>query len=284
MQLKNPKSKIFFPDNSSLTTALKQTTHLGIGAHQDDLEIMASHGIISCFNSPDQWFSGIVCTDGAGSVKPHGQELLSDLELQQIRIAEQESAARAGNYSSVIQLNYSSHSIKNKGQEKLDFISDLKNIITETTPTYIYTHNLADKHPTHIAVAIATINAIRELPKSLHPKKIYGGEVWKTLDWMVESDKITFNISGNENLIQSLIKLYQSQINSGKHYDSATIGRMQANATYHESHASDSFSHLLYAMDLTPLIDNTSLAIDNYIESYINRFKDETLNNLKTLI
>ena len=35
----------YVPDGSDLSSALARTTHLAIGAHQDDLEIFAYHGI-----------------------------------------------------------------------------------------------------------------------------------------------------------------------------------------------------------------------------------------------
>ena len=45
MNLSQPNQDLFFPDQLSDDEALSRTTHLGIGAHQDDLEFMALHGI-----------------------------------------------------------------------------------------------------------------------------------------------------------------------------------------------------------------------------------------------
>jgi hypothetical protein len=42
-------------------------THLGIGAHQDDLEFMAFHGILALTTVTDRWFGGVTITDGRGS-------------------------------------------------------------------------------------------------------------------------------------------------------------------------------------------------------------------------
>ena len=49
--------------------ALARVTHLGIGAHQDDLEFMAFHGILQCFHSETDWFGGVTCTNGSGSAR-----------------------------------------------------------------------------------------------------------------------------------------------------------------------------------------------------------------------
>ena len=46
MKLHNPTAEIFIPDGLPVPAALKRITHLGIGAHQDDLEFMAFHGVL----------------------------------------------------------------------------------------------------------------------------------------------------------------------------------------------------------------------------------------------
>ena len=57
----------YTPTGENYTAALKKTTHLGIGAHQDDLEIMAIEGILACYDDPDKHFSGVIVNDGAGA-------------------------------------------------------------------------------------------------------------------------------------------------------------------------------------------------------------------------
>jgi len=42
MKLHQSTTQIFVPNNKPVADALKRITHLGIGAHQDDLEFMAS--------------------------------------------------------------------------------------------------------------------------------------------------------------------------------------------------------------------------------------------------
>src|SRR3990170_4629582 len=66
MRLGVDTAEVFVPDGLPVEAALARTTHLGIGAHQDDLEIMAIHGILSCFHQKDHWFTGVVVTDGGG--------------------------------------------------------------------------------------------------------------------------------------------------------------------------------------------------------------------------
>ncbi|MGK0456064.1 MAG: hypothetical protein ACJAUA_000354, partial [Zhongshania aliphaticivorans] len=47
MNLSQEDHDLYIPDSLPVDKALDRTTHLGIGAHQDDLEFMALHGILS---------------------------------------------------------------------------------------------------------------------------------------------------------------------------------------------------------------------------------------------
>jgi len=145
-----PSAEITIPDGNSVEQALGRTTHLGIGAHQDDLEFMAMQGIGECFDSIEKWFGGVICTHGGGSVRQGEFAGLSDAELQEVRAKEQREAARMGKYSFVTQLAYGSSEIKDPETNVLE--DELLKILERTHPEVVYTHNLADKHPTHIAV------------------------------------------------------------------------------------------------------------------------------------
>jgi len=51
LKLSRPGHDVFVPDAADAAAALSRTTHLAIGAHQDDLEFMAAHGIVECFQN-----------------------------------------------------------------------------------------------------------------------------------------------------------------------------------------------------------------------------------------
>jgi len=59
LSLHNASAFVFVRDGRESDSALRRCTHLGIGAHQDDLEFMASHGIVECFHSTEKWFAGV---------------------------------------------------------------------------------------------------------------------------------------------------------------------------------------------------------------------------------
>ncbi|HEY1490925.1 MAG TPA: hypothetical protein VGF90_07785 [Verrucomicrobiae bacterium] len=46
MELHNSCAQFFVPGGKPVKAALKLITHLGIGAHQDEVEFMAFHGIL----------------------------------------------------------------------------------------------------------------------------------------------------------------------------------------------------------------------------------------------
>jgi hypothetical protein len=92
---------------------------------------------------------------------------------------------------------------------------------------------------------------------------------------MLDDDKIGFDCSAKINLQEALLGVFDSQISGGKRYDLATMGRRLANATYYESHGVDVTTHLALAMDLTPLIRDPQLSIQEYIQGYLARFAQD---------
>lgn len=282
MEFKNKTAGIYVPDKVSLETAFKRTTHMSIAAHPDDIEIMAYDGIVKCFNQKDKWFFGVVVTDGAGSARTGVYKDYTNEEMIKIRRTEQEKAAMMADYSGVAMLDYPSKAAKDACDEQI--IEELKNLIIASKPEVIYTHNLADKHDTHIGVVIKTIKAIRQIEPSLRPKKLYGCEVWRNLDWLLEDDKVLFDTSKHPNLASALVEIFDSQIVGGKRYDLGAIGRRRANATYTESHSVDEAEQMIYGMDLTPLIENDDIDIADYVLGFVNRLKSDVENRVKKML
>lgn len=273
MKFKNAKAILFVPDGLPDEAALARTTHMAISAHQDDIEIMAMDGIQQCFQRDNQWFTGVVVTNGAGSPRSGLYEHYTDEEMQVVRVKEQKKAALVGEYAAQALLGYSSSAVKDRANQ--DPIDDLVQLLGLARPRMVYTHNLADKHPTHVAVAVKTVQAIRRLPTSDRPQHLYGCEVWRDLDWLPDGDKVAFDLSAQENLQAALLGVFDSQISGGKRYDLATLGRRRANATYFASHGTDVSTGLSFAMDLTPLIEDPTQDILAYVQSFIDRFAEE---------
>ena len=271
----------FISDGTSAQEALARTTHLAIGAHSDDLEIMAYHGIVGCYGyrKTDKWFSGITVTDGRGSSRSGPYSDCTDEEMADIRKNEQRQAAMVGKYGAMIQLAYESDQImQDDGQNHLR--DDLSSVFDFCQPEIVYTHNPADKHDTHIAVLSAAIHVMRELPSEKRPKRILGCEVWRDLDWMPDEDKVALDVSKRENLANALVGIFDSQITGGKRYDRAAVGRRYANATFFHAGGQDRIEQLTFAMDLTPLVEDSEMDVKGYVLNYIEKFRGEVESNL----
>jgi len=281
MDLHNPSAEIYVPDGSPVDIALSRTTHMSIAAHQDDIEIMAFHGILECFGKSDKHFTGITATNGSGSPRDGLYANYTDDDMQKVRRKEQKKAAFLGEYSAHVFLDYTSGAVK--ASANTEVIDDLKKVIRAAGPQVIYTHNLADKHDTHVATALRVIEAIRELPKEARPQRLYGCEVWRSLDWLNDDDKVVFNVEAHENLAMSLVGVFDSQICGGKRYDLATMGRRRANASYFASHGVDESTSLIYGLDLTPLIANERLDISEYLGGFLSRFAREVSSRIAKL-
>jgi LmbE family N-acetylglucosaminyl deacetylase len=281
MQLNNPGAEVFVPDGTPVEQALARTTHLAVGAHQDDLEIMAYRGILECFQQPDKWFCGVNVTNGAGSPRDDLYKDYTDEMMQVVRRKEQKKAAVVGEYTAQVFLDYSSAATKDGSNPAVK--EDLVKVLLATRPQIVYTHNLADKHDTHVAVTLRVLAALRELPEDAKPQQVLGCEVWRDLDWMADSDKVPMDVSAHENLAAALLGVFDSQICGGKRYDLATMGRRRAHATYFESHGVDVSTSLIYAMDLTPLIRDPSLDVLSYVQGFIDRFAQDVRSRIEKL-
>jgi LmbE family N-acetylglucosaminyl deacetylase len=240
---------------------------------------MACGPILECYQQKESWFTGVVMTDGRGSPRSGLYASYNDEEMRLVRFKEQRKAAMVGEYAAQVILDYPSKAIKDKANRQP--LEDLVSLFKAAHPKLVFTHNLADKHDTHVGVVLKVIAAIRSLPQAERPEKLYGCEVWRDLDWMVDSDKVGMDCSTHENLQAALLGVYDSQITGGKRYDLASMGRRRANATYFESHGVDASTGTSYAMDLTPLILDPNKDIASFVQEYIQRFSMDAADRLK---
>jgi LmbE family N-acetylglucosaminyl deacetylase len=275
----NPRARLMIPDGLAAPEALRRTTHLGIGAHQDDLEFMAFHGILACYDQKDRWFGGVTITDGRGSSRSGKFQDWTDDQIAAERIREQDAAAVIGQYAFMAQLGHPSKSVRDARETVVR--DDLFRILEATRPEVVYLHNLADKHDTHVGCALRCLEALRRLPKADRPQKVYGCEVWRDLDWLVDSEKTPMPVSARPELARALNEVFATQIAGGKRYDLAVIGRRTANATFSQAHATDQESAMQWAMDLTPLIQDDSLDPIAYTTGFIDRLKADVTARLR---
>ncbi|MES2307491.1 MAG: PIG-L family deacetylase [Verrucomicrobiota bacterium] len=285
MKLKHPQGLIYIPSGISPEVALARTTHLSIGAHPDDLEFMSLHGISACYEKTDAFFTGVIVTDGAGSVKSGPFAGMTPEQMIETRVEEQKEASRIGKYNALLMLHYPSNIIKSEipFQQK-EWIQDIQTLLSLCNPKTIYSHNPFDKHPSHLAVILPLIQLLQSLPSSQKPKKLYACEGWRGLDWTLENDRASLPLVGTDELSEKLNRVFVSQIDAGKNYAEAVRGRKIANATFSDPHSTDPAPQVELALELTDLIHQTSENILPYLETILNRFQKKLISEAKSHI
>jgi len=227
--------------------------------------------------SKDKGIAAVVVTDGAGSARTGKFAHTTDEQMIQLRVQEQIKAAELGQYSSLTMLMQPSKAVK---EQRQDIIDSIANIIAETKPDTVYTHNPFDKHPTHIAVCKAVVKAIKSLKVEQLPQTMIGCEMWRGLDWLDDTQKVTMDTSYNQEFAKQLFGVFETQIEGGKNYGNAVLGRYTANATFFDSHKVDGAKSLSYGIDMTPLI-KLDLSLVQFATMHLNHFKIDVLQALE---
>lgn len=281
MTFSHPEADVYVPGGAQpAADALARVTHLCIAAHQDDIEVMAHAGICDCLDAPDRLaFGGVVVTNGAGSPRTGPYARLTDAEMQAERRREQRAAADLGRYAIQLQLAHPSADVKRAGHAGL--AADLGQIFGGCRPEVVYLHNPADKHDTHVAVLLRCLEAVRALPAERRPKRVLGCEVWRDLDWLVDTDKVVLDAGRRPELAARLLEVFASQVAGGKRYDLAALGRRAANATFHTSHATDVYAGVTWAVDLTPLVEDANRSVEDFTTSLIDRLRGDVIARLQ---
>jgi LmbE family N-acetylglucosaminyl deacetylase len=251
-----PGALVHVPDGTAPAAVLARTTDLAVVAHPDDLELALPGVILACRADPERSFTGVICTDGAGSVRPEGMD---PRDLVAVRAAEQRAAADMGAMGAVVLLGLASSTVgAPAGDPQRDaFVSTLLEVAEACEPTTVHTHNPADAHRTHVVVATATIDALRRLPVHQRPARVVGWEGWRDLDWLPADLRITDDLTGQEYEALDLARCHASQL-AAKRYDLAAQGRRRANATFAEARRADEAGELAVAIDLSAVLDDDS--------------------------
>jgi LmbE family N-acetylglucosaminyl deacetylase len=248
MKLSRPGAEVFVPDGTAWEAAAPRVTHLVVAAHADDVEIMAWHAVLHA-----QGLAAVIVTGGHDS---------------DTRRMEQKRAASLGKYAVLIWLDHASAEVRRAACPALE--SDLGAVLSAIRARQVYTHNPADRHDTHVAVALHTVKALRANPSSV--ERVLGCEVWRALDWLQAQDKVALDVSAAQDRLMPLIGAFDSQLAGGKRYDLAAAGRKRANATFLDPHAADRATSVEYAMDLTPLVRDPTLDITRWTLQLVERF------------
>ena len=273
MKFVNAGADIHVPDGATPEEALARTTYMSVSAHQDDCEIMAYHAIAECYGKEDQWYTACVLSDGGGSPRSGAYADYTNEQIHEKRSQEQRDAADVGKYSAVVQLCYTSEEIRTTKGDVIE--EELIKIIMMARPRYMFIHNPMDRHETHLGACLRTLNALKKLPPEYKPEKVYGMEVWRSLDWLSDRDRLTFDTSKYPEVESGVITAFESQCTPLKRFDSAAIGRRLGNATFQAPRDNDVTNSCNIGVDLTDLVYDEQLDIKEFALRLVDRFRED---------
>ena len=143
MDFQKPEAALFIPDQGDERIAFQTTTRMAIVAHPDDAEILAYHGIVECFDNPNESFGCVTMTNGSSSPRDFSYADYTDEEMVQVRRVEQRTASMIGKYSFVAQLDYHSKELRDGDNQNPSL--DLNSIFQKVT-LFLLLDNIQSLH------------------------------------------------------------------------------------------------------------------------------------------
>jgi len=244
-----------------------KTTHLAIGAHPDDIAIMAFHGIEECIGNPTNRFTGVIVGDGSCSLRVGTYASNTPKQMADIRQNEQLKEAKLGNYSHLYLLNTQPKEMR---FPHLGLYDHLYKILHDNQPETVYIHSPFCSHEHHLVAMYHSLAALRELP--VKPSRVYGCEV--TVGHAMLPDNMLTPLPVRDfTLARALISAHESQ--SGiRPYAEATIGRWISNSVTHSRLLkSDQYIKnpgVSLAVDLTSFVRNSTIPIEAVVEAILD--------------
>lgn len=275
-------SRKFIPNGMSLDAAIESARNgsLGIGAHPGDLEIIAIRGIGISLNFLKRRFTGVTVTDGLDIARRERDKDLSDEQIIEERLREQNIAAAVGKYALQHNLLYRGADIQDPNTEpSRALVKEISGIVSKVQPQVIYMHSSFDEYTTNVAVMRATIEALRSLPCVEQPRELYGCEVWGDLGWLPKGRKKFLDVTGFTEIQHNLISCHASQIDEERKPNDATLWREFSNVAW--AHPRDpKVKAGVLAVDLMPLLHNPELSIGDFANEIMDEFNVECLTTL----
>lgn len=280
MNMQDIRSRKFIPADMGLDEATDSARggSMGIGACPGDVEIIAIRGIGISLGFLKRRFTGVTVTDGLDAARIEPDKELSDEQMIEERLKEQNIAAALGKYALQHNLLCRSAEIQDPhtAQSRM-LVKEIAGIVSKVKPQVIYTHNPFDEHSTRVMVMRAVIEALRSLPYAEQPQELYGCEVWGDLDWLPQGRKKILDVTGFTEIQHSLIGCHDSR--RAEKYGDATLWREFSNAAWARPRDPKVEAAVL-AVDLMPLLDNPELDICDFANDIQDEFNVGRLSTL----
>ncbi len=238
-----------------------------IGTHADDGVLLGFPAIWDGFLDQNLSVRSVVVTDGAGAPqRANGGRVRSKNLLRLTRRLEEIKVGTLARYAGVTFLDYSSATVKDSASTEPTLA--LYDTLLQCVPAEVWTHSPLDEHESHRAVLERVVQAIQMLPFESRPK-LRAGEVWCSHAGIAKPWKVRFDVSDGLWLARRLLRQYRSQLEA-RWYDRGAIARWIGNATFEESHEVQTAHAVVFALDLTRLIDKHPLTIPEYVREVVS--------------
>ncbi len=176
-------------------------------------------------------------------------------------------AATVAGFTGVHFADFSSDVLKDPTCRKPTLV--VKQVVAQCRSRVLWTHSPFDQHESHRFTFERVVAALLELPLKLRPGLLLGGEVWGALDWVDDRYKLSLDISDRSAHARRILQQYKSQIGA-HHYDEGAEGRWKSNGAFRDPHEVQKSLATVYAIDLTPLIDEDPMSIDEFVSRVVS--------------
>ncbi|MCB0394873.1 MAG: hypothetical protein KDD25_09945, partial [Bdellovibrionales bacterium] len=156
-------------------------------------------------------------------------------------------------------------------------VSDIAEIIKCLKPQNLVTHSPFDFHSTHVATVACVFLALMKLKADERPQKVFGCEVWGSLDWVPSRFRVLRPTGFDIEWEKKLIGFHRSQVTSEKDYALGALGRRLANAVFSEQKENSKSNGGIWSLDLTQAMEG---GLDRYCEEVLAAFSAERMNEL----
>ena len=263
--MENSLKEIFFsaqPGVSLLDYRGKRGNLVVIAPHPDD-DVLGAGGTMAAASLQGKGVFTVYVTDGRGS--PRKDSSISDDEMARRREEEAKASLKKIGATGGFFLRKRSQEIQGQREEKVK--EELRNIFQLLLPAEIFLPAPYERHLTHQRCCRLTIEAIRSAGE-LSPR-LYGYSLWGSFwgEKVREIRDITIFI---QKKVEAVLT-HTSQIDY-KNYHQGILGKNNYEAIFWESHELGKASFVEMFLDMTALVTDQDLTLQEFIRQDMEAF------------
>jgi LmbE family N-acetylglucosaminyl deacetylase len=253
------------PEGVALADYAGQPNVAVIAPHPDDDAIGVGGSLLRHRAAGENVFA-IYVTDGAGTPTSGGR---TREEIVQTRQDEAMRGLGEMDGQAGIFLNYPSKAVRS--ERVADVVHDLGAIFDLLRPRVIYVTAPYERHSTHVACTLRTVEAIRAV-EGFTPE-LKGYAVWGYLygDENLEYVDITAHVDAK----RRAIRCHESEV-AGHAYDDGIIGFHRYAAVFQEAHGLQEMAYAELLLDMSRLVREPDLSVGDFARQQVTGFLERT--------